>query len=93
MVGDEQFSLAIQAETGDLHGAVGEVLVPGDLAPLVPDAIDLARRPVAVEVGADEVGQGLAAIDHSARKRAEFGMMDARRSAARSGRGPRLRSG
>src|SRR5262249_32654704 len=51
VVGDQQLAFGVEAEARYLERGAGQLLVPGDLAALVADAPDLARGPVAVDVG------------------------------------------
>src|SRR5256885_179904 len=91
MVRDQKLALGIGAETRDLHGGVGQLLMPDNLAVVVANTPDLAGGPIAVEIGAPQLRQLGPVIDDAAGQRTHFGMGVLHRR-QRDGRGAGLPS-
>ena len=66
MVNDQQFPPGAHREAGDLQRGVGDLLMPGELFPIVARAPDLAGGVVTVDVGAVKPRQFSAGVDHAA---------------------------
>ena len=62
------------AETDDLHRAVGQFATPGELFAVVTQAPELARHPVAVNIGAVQFAQPFAVIDAASRDGRRLGV-------------------
>src|SRR5262245_13338833 len=75
MIGNEQFTTAVEAESTDGEGRIGEELVPRRLRAIVLDSPNAAGGIVTINIRANEFRQLLPVIDDSAGKRTRFVVM------------------
>src|SRR4051794_17638101 len=75
MIGDEQFTVAIDRKSRDVERRVGEQFVPDDLRTIVPNRPNTARGMIPIDVCPSQLRQLRSVINNAARQRPGFAVM------------------